>query len=85
MVLFNFMFIPATVLAYPTVYPRGTTIYKPDKCWNGYTIIPTAFASERERESVEDEGAYLIDMNGNVVKFWKGVYGCWSNKVLPGG
>lgn len=79
------LFIPATLLAYPTVYPRGTTIYKPDKCWNGYTIIPTLFRSEEERESVKDEGAYLIDMNGNVVKFWKGVYGSASNKLLPGG
>ena len=77
LVLFIFMSIPGAVLAYPTVYPTGTTIYKPDKCWNGYTIIPTS--------SFKDDGAYLIDMNGNVVKFWKGVYGCWSNKVLPGG
>ncbi|MHC4596790.1 MAG: arylsulfotransferase family protein [Planctomycetota bacterium] len=77
------MFIPATLIAYPTVYPRGTTIYKPDKC--GYTIIPTSFGRESRRELVKDEGAYLIDMNGNVVKFWKGVYGAFSNKILPGG
>ncbi len=88
MALFIFMFIPATLLAYPTVYPRGTTIYKPDKCWNGYTIIPTIFISEEnwgEGESVKDKGAYLIDMNGNVVKLWERVYGSHSNKVLPGG
>jgi hypothetical protein len=85
MVSFIFVFAPATLIAYPTVYPRGTTVYKPDKCWNGYTIIPTSFATEKGRELVKDEGAYLIDMNGNVVKFWKGVYGAYSNKVLPGG
>jgi len=45
----------------PTVcwYPTGTTIYKPDKCWSGYTLIP------------HDQGPIkLIDMNGNVVKKW---------------
>jgi hypothetical protein len=44
----------------PTVFPTGTTIYKPDKCWNGYTIYPTKTAT----------GAVLIDMNGNVAKSW---------------
>ncbi len=44
----------------PTVFPTGTTIYKPDKCWNGYTIYPT----------ITETGAVLIDMNGNVVKSW---------------
>jgi hypothetical protein len=24
-------------MAYPSVYPTGTTIYYPEKCWNGYT------------------------------------------------
>lgn len=38
-----------------TVFPTGTTIYKPDKCWNGLTIFAT--------------GA-LIDMNGNVLNKW---------------
>lgn len=23
----------------PTVYPTGTTIYYPEKCWNGYTLF----------------------------------------------
>ena len=44
----------------PTVFPTGTTIYKPDKCWNGYTVYPTK----------TETGAVLIDMNGNVVKSW---------------
>ena len=26
-------------MAYPNVYPTGTTIYDPEKCWNGYTIF----------------------------------------------
>lgn len=38
-----------------TVYPKGTTIYKPKKCSNGYTLFPLK----------------LIDMNGRVVNEWK--------------
>ena len=43
----------------PCVYPTGTTIYKPDQCESGYTIL-SGFT-----------GATLIDMNGNVVKQWE--------------
>lgn len=57
----------------PSVYPTGTTIYDPKKCWNGYTLIP-----------VESLGTVLIDMNGKVVKFWEGLQG-FPNKLLPGG
>ena len=39
----------------PSIYPTGTTIYDPEKCWNGYTIY-----------SARETGAALIDMNGNV-------------------
>lgn len=48
-----------SAFAYPTVFPTGVTIYKPDRCWNGYTLCP-------------DRGApvLLIDMNGNVVHRW---------------
>ena len=44
-----------------TVYPTGTTIYKPEKCFNGYTLYPSM------KPGV---GAVLVDMNGNVVKSW---------------
>lgn len=68
---------PATLSAFPTVYPTGTTIYKPDKCQNGYTVYAT---------ETEGEGSVLIDMNGNIVKQWKNM----SNldhpvKLLQGG
>lgn len=56
-----------------SVYPTGTTIYDPEKCWNGYTIF-----------EVEENGATLIDMNGNVVNQWRGLDG-FPNKMLPGG
>jgi hypothetical protein len=58
-----------------SVYPTGTTIYNPGKCWNGYTSF-----------QAKDVGATLIDMNGNVVNQWKGLIGEPSpNKILPGG
>jgi len=41
-----------------TVFPKGTTIYKPSKCYNGYTIIWRATKVK------------LIDMNGRSVNEW---------------
>ncbi len=59
----------------PTIHPTGTTIYEPEKCWNGYTVF-----------QAQDAGAVLIDMNGNVVNRWKDLPGLPSaNKILPGG
>ncbi len=63
--------VPVVVHADPSVYPLGTTTYKPDKCWNGFTILSS------------DEGR-LIDMNGNLVHLWKGKLH-HPNKVYPGG
>ena len=62
----------------PSVYPTGTTIYYPEKCWNGYTIFQAPPHPER------GVGAVLIDMNGNAVNLWKGLEG-FPNKMLPGG
>ncbi len=69
--------MPKSGFAFPTVFPHGTTIYKPEKCFNGFTVFGT---------ETKGEGSVLIDMNGNVVKQWKDV----SNlehpvKVLKGG
>jgi hypothetical protein len=68
--------IPLAVMAYAshTIYPTGTTIYNPEKCWNGFTIFPAKVTGE----------ATLIDMNGNVVKQWNGISG-FPPKILPGG
>lgn len=60
-------------MGYPSVYPTGTTIYDPDKCWNGYTIF-----------QARELGAALIDMNGNLVQLWEGLQG-FPNSILPGG
>jgi hypothetical protein len=34
----------AIVLAAPSVYPTGTTIYHPDRAWNGYTVLSRHWA-----------------------------------------
>lgn len=60
-------------MPYPTIYPTGTTIYKPEKCFNGFTIYPA-----------NGMGAMLIDMNGREVNLWKDLEGM-PNKILPGG
>jgi hypothetical protein len=62
----------------PSVYPTGTTIYYPEKCWNGYTLFPSEMHHNPSR------GAVLVDMNGNEVKRWKGLDG-FPNKMLPNG
>jgi len=61
-----------------SVYPTGTTIYDPQKCWNGYTVFQSRMP--RFPRGI----AVLIDMNGNTVNQWKGLHG-FPNKMLPGG
>jgi hypothetical protein len=61
-----------------SVYPTGTTIYEPDRCWSGYTLFQGSLFDGG------NVGAVLIDMNGNVVNQWKGLDG-FPNKMLPGG
>ena len=41
----------------PLVFPHGVTVYNPEKCWSGYTIVPLI-----------NDGVLLFDMNGNDVK-----------------
>ena len=57
----------------PSVHPMGTIIYKPEKCFNGYTLF-----------QANEHGATLVDMNGGVVNHWRGLQG-FPNKLLPGG
>jgi hypothetical protein len=61
----------------PTVYPTGTTIYDPEKTWNGYTVL----------SPLGEEAAVVIDMNGNVVKSWDGFRNSAGGpvRILPGG
>jgi len=60
-------------MTYPSIYPTGTTIYDPDRCFSGYTIY-----------QAKEVGAMLIDMNGAEVKLWQGLHG-FPNKIFPGG
>ena len=67
---------PTRFHAYPSVYPTGTTIYQPDKAWSGYTIFDT----------IDEQGAVLIDMNGNVLRLFTEITAVPSpSRILPGG
>ena len=58
-----------------SVYPTGTTIYEPEKCWSGYTVY-----------QLRGYGAVMVDMNGRTVRRWPGLKGFpTSNKVMPEG
>jgi hypothetical protein len=67
----------AIVLAGPSVYPTGTTIYDPGRTWNGYTVL----------SPLGTQAAIVIDMNGNNVKQWDGYVSSAGGpaRVLPGG
>jgi len=69
--------LSASLLAAPTVYPTGTTIYKPDEAWNGFTVLSL----------LATEAVVVIDMNGNVVKRWEGFNDSAGGpaRILPGG
>jgi hypothetical protein len=60
-----------------SVYPTGTTIYDPDRSWNGYTVL----------SPLGTQAVVVIDMNGNVVKQWEGYNNSAGGpaRVLPGG
>src|SRR5262245_51228282 len=60
-----------------TVYPTGTTIYDPDRAWNGYTVL----------SPLGTQAVLVIDMNGNVVKRWEDYNNSAGGpaRVLPGG
>lgn len=50
----------------------GVTVYEKDYCWKGYTVVQL------------DQGTCVIDMNGNIIKYWKGIFG-FPPRLLPGG
>jgi hypothetical protein len=83
--LITLFFVPSVLYSYPTVFPHGVTIYKPDKCWNGYTVLSKVIAKLPNGTTVPAQyGVPLIDMNGNIVHEWKNVVGYPAN-LLPGG
>jgi hypothetical protein len=60
-----------------TVYPTGTTIYDPERSWNGFTVL----------SPLGTQAVLVIDMNGTVVKRWDGFNNSAGGpaRVLPGG
>lgn len=60
-------------MGYPTIYPTSTTVYNPEKCWNGYTVF-----------QAKDVGATIVDMNGNIIRQVQRLHG-FPNKLLPNG
>ena len=84
--------LSATVLAYPTVYPTGTTIYDPDVAYSSYILISDhadkgnhASAAVRAQSKVPGD-VRLIDMNGNVVHTWNvDPYFNKRSRLLPNG
>jgi hypothetical protein len=67
----------AIVLAAPSIFPTGTTIYDPGRAWNGYTVL----------SPLGTQAAIVIDMNGNIVKQWDGYNSSAGGpaRILPGG
>ena len=68
-------FSPFIINAVVSVYPTHTTIYQPDKTWNGYTLF----------DGADDKGVTLIDMNGNILRRWPELAGMGPFRMLPGG
>lgn len=64
-------------MAAPTVYPTGTTIYNPEKTWNGYNVLSI----------LDTPKVVVIDMNGNIVKEWDdfNLSPGGPARVIPGG
>jgi len=88
-------FIPATLFAGPTVFPTGTTIYKPEKSWSGYTVLSVCSPIHWDEIKGDENppviaGIPLINMNGKVVREWKStredayLFG-EPAKIFPGG
>ena len=90
--VFGLCMLSTAVVAYPTIYPTGTTIYDPDSAHSSYILIsdhadlgnhPTAVV--RARSKAPDD-VRLIDMNGNVVHSWAvDPYFNKRSRLLPNG
>ncbi len=66
-----------SILTAQSVYPTGTTIFDPDRAWNGYTVL----------SPLGTQAVVVIDMNGTVVKRWDNFNNSAGGpaRVLPGG
>jgi hypothetical protein len=62
----------------------GTTLYDPDRCWDGYTMLSSQ-AGYQPDPCGPVYNAFLIDMEGNVVQKWAFTNSGVPMKLLPGG
>src|SRR6476660_9988895 len=71
------MLVSALILLGQSIYPTGTTIYDPERAWNGYTVL----------SPLQTQAVIVIDMNGNVVKRWDGYVNSAGGpaRIFPGG
>ncbi len=84
--------VSTIAIAYPTIYPTGTTIYDPDEAYSSYLLIsdhtdkgnhPSAAV---RAQGVPPADVRLIDMNGNVVHTWNvEAYFNKRSRLLPNG
>ena len=74
---FVFVHAFALIVTAQSVYPTGTTIYDPERTWNGYTVL----------SPLGTQAVLVIDMNGNVVKRWDGYVNSAGGpaRIFPGG
>ncbi len=77
-----------------TIFPTGTTIYKPDEAYSSYILISDhTSVGNHPNAKVREEGAgkfpddiRLIDMNGNLLHTWKvDPYFNKRSRLLPNG
>ena len=48
---------------------RGLRVYKPEKCWHGYTLFCESYETTDRAEGKKGK-IYLIDMEGKIVHTW---------------
>ena len=81
-ILVSLLIAAAPAFAWPTVYPRGTTLYDPQRAFNGYTLFSMISAVPLAKSSV----LLLIDMNGQIVHQWKVPFSpVLQGRLLPNG
>ena len=66
------------------VNDSGTTVYEPNRCWNGYTLLNAIWGHQPDPTGPR-YNALLIDMEGKLVKQWSFAVSGVPMKMLPGG
>ncbi len=74
---FAVTFSSVLVLAGPSVFPTGTTIFDPARTWSGFTVL----------SPLAGQTVIVLDMNGKIVKQWDGYNNSAGGpaRVLPNG